>query len=343
MSLNEIVTGLAGAVGPAGAEGSAARLALSLLSDYAAVRQDALGSVIAEMGDQNAAEHILLDAHIDEIGLIVTCVDDKGFLHVDRTGGVDRRVLAGAEVYVLGRKKLCGVVCSTPPHLQTGSDGKVPDWDGIYIDIGDPADKAKELVSPGTRAVVRSKPVQLLGSRIAGKSLDDRAGVAALIRVVELLEPESDRLPCRLTILFSAQEETGGNGAATAAFSTEPTQAIAVDAGFGRQPGAPREKTGDLGKGPMIGDSPVLDREITLRLRELADLSGIDWQYDIMGGTTGTNADDIALSRGGVRTGLVSIPVRSMHTAAEIADLEDIENTARLLAEYVRTGGVSRG
>lgn len=341
MSVIDIITGLSGAIGPSGAEGSAARLAMELLSDYAPIRTDNLGSVIAELGDPNAAEHILLDAHIDEIGMIVTSVGDDGFLKVASCGGSDRRTLVGAEVCVLGRRKLPGVICSIPPHLSSG-DSKAPEWSGIYIDIGYSAEQARELVPPGSRVSVKTKPYKLLGDRFTGKALDNRAGAAALIHTIELLAPDLSRLPCRLTVLLSSREEVGGQGASAAAFALEPTQAVSVDVSFAMQPGTTRDKApGELGKGPMIGYSPILDREVTERLRELADINEIAWQNEIMGGTTGTNADDIAVSRAGVRTGLVSIPQRNMHTAAEIVDIGDIEATARLLAEFVRTGGVS--
>lgn len=329
MPVSEILSGLAAAMGPAGAEGSAAKLAMELLGDYAPVYQDSMGSVICELGDPDAKEHLLLDAHIDEIGLIVTRVDSKGFLHIERCGGVDRRVLAGFDVWVFGRKKLSGIIC-----CGTASGGKAPETDKFYVDIGFGAEKAKELVPVGSRVMVRSKPVRLMGGRISCKALDNRAGAAALIRTVELLEKSERRLGCRLTVLLSVQEELGGHGSRTAAFECEPTQAIVVDAGFGRQPGVAPEKSGELGKGPMIGCSPVLDYDLTLALRRMADENDIPWQNDIMGGATGTNADSIANSRGGVRCGLVSVPLKNMHTAAEMIEVEDIENTAGLLAEY---------
>lgn len=339
MPVNDILSGLAGAVGPAGAEGSAAKLAMELLSDYAPVRQDALGNVICELGDNSAQEHILLDAHIDEIGLVVTRVDDKGFLHIDKVGGADRRTLMDAEVWVFGTKRLPGVVCCMPPHLTSGDRTAVPDFDKLHIDIGYGAEKAKELVPLGSRVVVRSKPVGLLGNRVSCKALDNRAGAAALIRTVELLREPGARLNCRVTVLLSTMEEVGGGGAKAGAFGIEPTQAIVVDAGFATQPGVPIEKAKELGKGPMIGCAPSLDYDITLALRRMADEKDIPWQHDIMGGSTGTNADWIAVSRGGVRCGLVSIPDRSMHTAAEVMDIDDIENTAKLLAEYVLSVG----
>lgn len=329
MPVLEILSGLAAAMGPAGAEGSAAKLAMELLSDYAPVRQDSMGSVICELGDPDAKEHLLLDAHIDEIGLIVTRVDSKGFLHIERCGGIDRRVLAGADVWVFGRKKLSGIICCAP-----GVGGKAPEMDKFYVDTGFSPEKVKELVPVGSRVMVRSKPIRLMGGRICCKALDNRAGAAALIRTVEILEQSGGKMNCRLTILLSVQEEIGGHGSKTAAFAEEPTQAIVVDAGFGSQPGVAPEKSGEMGKGPMIGCSPILDYDVTLALRRMADERDIPWQNDIMGGATGTNADSIANSRAGVRCGLVSIPLRNMHTAAEMIDIQDIEDTAVLLAEY---------
>jgi len=340
MALIDILTGLSAAIGPAGAEGSAARLAMELLSDYAPIRTDALGSVVAELGDPDAAEHILLDAHIDEIGMIVTSVDEAGFVHVDHCGGADRRTLVGAEVYVLGTRKLSGVVCSIPPHLASQLDGKAPAWDKLYVDIGFPGDQAQKLVPPGSRVVVKSKPYHLLGDRVSGKALDNRAGAAALIRTVELLVSENHPIPCRLTVLLSSREEVGGQGASAAAFASRPTQAVVVDVSFATQPGVSADKAGELGKGPMIGISPCLDHAISNRLMALADELDIPWQSEVMGGRSGTNADNIAVSREGIRCGLVSIPQRNMHSAAEIVDINDIEATAQLLARYVRTGGI---
>ena len=335
MSLSDILTGLCGASGPAGAEGSAARLAMELLGDYAPVRRDTLGNVIAELGNPKSPIHVMLDAHIDEIGMVVTKVDDEGFLHVDRCGMPDRRTLPGAEVVVLGRKKLAGIIACMPPHLATDHKS-VPDFDRIRIDIACSPERAKELVPPGSRVLIRAKTVNLLGSHVAGKALDNRSGAAAAIRCVELLD-KGEKLDCRLSVALSVREEVGGQGASCAAFDLAPTHALVIDAGFALQPGAPADKCGAMGKGPMICASPVLDSGMTLALHELADKHSIPWQHDICGGRTGTNADTIAVSHGGVRCALVSVPVRNMHTPAEVCHLDDIENTAALLAHYIRS------
>lgn len=335
MSDNTVLFALAGAIGPAGAEGSAARLAMELLSDYAPVHQDKLGNIICELGDPDATEHIMLDAHIDEIGMVVTRTDEQGFVHIENCGGSDRRTLLDAEVWVFGRKKLGGVVCCMPPHLTSGDRTTVPEFDKLYIDIGFDGERAAELVPPGSRVIVKSRPVELAGGRVSCKALDNRAGAAALIRAVQLIEEANQRLNCRLSVLLSVQEEVGCRGAKVGAYDISPTRAIVVDAGFGAQPGCKPEETGELGKGPMIGCSPVLDYDMTLALRSIGTDKDIPWQHDIMGGGTGTNADNIALTRSGVPTALISIPVRNMHTAAEVLDPNDVENTARLIADYV--------
>ena len=340
MPIKDIVLGLAAANGPSGAEGSASRLASELLGDFAAVRRDAIGNVLAELGDKESKNHILLEAHIDEISLVVTSVGDDGFLKADRCGGVDRRVLPGAQVMILGKKKLPGIVCCLPPHLTDPENRELPGWDEIYIDAGLPGDRARELVPVGSRILPSVKSAELLGGRVCAKALDNRAGCAALIRCVELLNSYNDPLPCRLSVVLSTGEEVAGGGAGCAAFGLNPTQAVCVDAGYGDQPNVDKEKSGQLGDGPMIGMYPVLDYKITRALCGLADARGIPWQYDVGGGRTHTNADDVSAAARGVPTALLSIPVRGMHTTAETADLSDIEHTASLLAEFVKIGGL---
>lgn len=341
MPVKDIVLGLSNANGPSGAEGSAARLAMELLSDFTPVVRDSLGNVIAEFGDLNSTNHILIDAHIDEIGLVVTDIDNDGFLRVAACGGVDRRVLMGTEVAVMSKTKISGIVCCRPPHLTTIEETKkVPEFNELAVDIGYSADKARELVAIGTRIAFRGRPASLIGSRVTGKALDNRAGAAAIIRTVELLEPKCSRLNCHVTALLSTREEVGHNAAGCAAFTVTPTQAIVVDVGFATYPGCPDEVCGKLGAGPMIGFSPVLSRAITNKLTAIADENNIKWQYDVCGGKTGTNADDIAVTGGGIPCGLASIPERSMHTPVEVVDCDDVENTAQLIAAYIKSGGI---
>lgn len=332
--LKELIFRLCAAPGTPGDEFAAARVAMEALSPYGEVHVDALGNVIARMGKRGAPVHMMLDAHLDQIGLIVTEIDDAGFLHVDRTGGADRRVLPGSPVVVYGREELNGIVCCTPPHLSDGSEDKVPAIEKMAVDAGLTAEEAKQLVQPGDRIVLYARPKSLLGSRITCAALDDRVGVASLIRCVQLLV--GTELNCELTVLCSSREEVGGQGAVTGTYTVNPTQAIAVDVSFAQQPDVAPEKCGKLGGGPMIGIAPPLSRKMADQMIALAKGMEMPFKLDVMGNSTGTNCDEIAMTRRGVPTQLISIPLRYMHTQAEVVDLQDVENTALLMAEYIK-------
>ena len=335
--LQEMLFRLCSAPGAAGREDGAAQVAAEMLSFLPNVKIDTLGSVVATFGNPESEHHILLDAHLDQIGMLVTSVDENGFLKVARDGGMDRRVLPGSRVVVYGKETLNGIVCCLPPHLTDGGEDHVPDITEMAVDVGLTKEEANELVQPGDVVLLPGEPRRLLGSRVTGAALDDRAGCAALIRCAQLLQETT--LSCRVTVLLSTREEVGSQGAETAAFREEPDMAIAVDVSFADQPGVPAHKCGKLSEGPMIGVSPVLDKNITETLKRLAKENEIPFQLEVMGGTTGTNADEINVTRGGVPCGLVSIPQRNMHTPAEICDLKDIENVARLLAAFIREVG----
>lgn len=330
--LKAVVLALAGANGTSGNENEAALLAKSMLEEYMPAHIDALGSVCGDTGGDGV--HILLDAHIDRIGMTVTAIDDSGFIKFARVGGIDARVLAAEQVTVWGDEPLFGVITSTPPHLASGDDDKkAKKIEDLSIDVGMTTDEVKKIVRPGMRITVNSTPKELLGGRVSCAALDDRAGVAAILRCLELLKDKNHG--CRISVLFSSQEETGGSGAAAGGFAAAPDEAIAVDVSFAMAPGLKKEKCGKLGGGAMIGFSPSLDYSMSRTLERIADENGIARQCEVMSGSTGTNADEIQVAGSGVRMGLISIPQRNMHTAAEIVDLNDIEAVARLMAAYI--------
>lgn len=332
--LKELLFALCAEPGTPGDECAPAKRAARELLNLGETAVDRMGNVVCRLGKRDAKRHILLDAHIDQVGLIVTRVEDAGFLRVDRCGGTDRRVLPGSPVTVFGKETLTGVVCCMPPHLTDGGEDKVEGVDQMAIDVGLTGEEAKALVSPGDRVLVRAPQKRLLGNRIASPALDDRAGCAALIRCAQLLQKEP--LNCALTILLSSREETGGQGAETGAFALDPTEAVAVDVSFAAQPGVDPAKCGKLGGGPMIGVAPVLSRPMTDKLVQLAKEKDIPYTLEIMGGETGTNADAIATAKAGVHTAMVSIPLRYMHTPVEVVDVQDVEHVAQLLAAYVK-------
>lgn len=330
--LSALLEKLCGAKGVSGAENEAAAVAAELLGKYMPVTVDALGSVTGTSG--NGGVHILLDAHLDQIGLVVTAIDEDGFIKVAKCGGADIRVLAAAEVTVHGKEKLFGVITSTPPHLSTSDDsGKAKGFDDIAVDIGTDKKAAEKLVSLGDRITFNGEFMHLAGSRVSSPSIDDRAGVAAILRCLEILEDKE--LNCKLSVMFSVQEETGGSGAQTAAFAADADEAIAVDVSFASAPGVSSEKYASLGGGAMVGYAPSLDYEMSRKLTEIAEKENIPNQCEVMGGKTGTNCDEIQVAGKGVKTALISVPLRNMHTAVEVCDLEDIESTARLMAEYI--------
>ncbi len=323
---------LCSANGVSGAEKDAAKIASELLGKYMPSKINALGSVIGTMGSGDT--HILLDAHLDQIGLIVTSVDEDGFLKVAKCGGADIRVLAAAEVTVHGKKDVFGIVTSTPPHLSKSEDAnKAKGFDEIAVDIGMKYEDAIKIISSGDRITFNGGFNRLLGNRVSSPSIDDRAGVAAILRCLELLE--NKELNCKITVMFSSQEETGGSGAQTGAFEAQTDEAIAVDVSFASAPNVSSEKYAALGGGTMIGYAPSLDYAMSRKLSDIAEKQGIPNQSEVMGSKTGTNCDEIQVSGKGVKTALLSIPLRNMHTSVEVCDLEDIESTARLMAEYI--------
>lgn len=278
---------------------------------------------------------IMLEAHCDEVGFIVKCVDDKGFIKVDSIGRIDARLLPSKPVTIHSKQKIKGVFGSIPPHLK-GEDGKPFDLDSLFIDTG-LGTKTKETVSAGDIVSFYS-PAQAMGKTVVcGKSLDNRAGVAALIRTAELLE--NKELPYNVCFLLSWNEEIGLRGAKTAAFELKPDCAVAVDVSFGNMPGVSADKTRKLGSGTMIGISPILSRKVTDKLFELADNFEIKHTEEVMAGATGTDADVITATGAGIPCGLLSIPLRSMHSCYETVDARDIEATAQLLCQFALSGG----
>ncbi len=336
-TLKNMIFELSEANGTPGEESEISNIIEKYVSGFAEVKRDSFGNVTARL--PAGEKTILLDAHMDRIGMIVTGIEDGGFLRVAKCGGMDARVLAAQDVIIWGREPVYGVVTSTPPHLSTPEDAKkAKDFDSILIDTGMTKQEAEKLISPGDRITVKCPHGELENGRIFGAALDDRAGCAAIIRAAELVAKIKERPSVEL--LFSSQEETGGDGAVTGSFNIDADECIAVDVSFADAPDMPSEKCGKLNKGPMIGIAPVLDYRISQKLKAIAEEKKIPYQLELMGDSTGTNADHIAISKGGVRTGLISIPQRNMHTGVEIIALDDVENSARLIAEYILGGGL---
>lgn len=309
----------------------ASDIAFDMLSKYTTASKNSVNVIGKIKGESDYT--LMLEAHIDEVGFIVTDVDDGGFLTVKNCGGIDLRMLPSKTVIIHGKEKAKGVFCATPPHL--GGPKEYDDISALKIDtlLGH---KAKDIISVGDFVTFDAEISELQNGRITGKSLDNRAGVACLLELAEKLSGKN--LPYNVVFTFTDTEELGNRGAKTATFQISPDEAIVLDVSFANAPDVPSNECGKLGGGAMIGISPVLDKSISRKLVSIAKENDLVFQTEVMGSRTGTNGDVISVSKSGVKTGLVSIPLRNMHTDCEIIDIKDIENVCELLEKYILGG-----
>ncbi len=300
------------------------------------VRVDAMGNLIAlRMGEGTSGERpcVMLAAHMDEIALMVTRIE-KGFLQFTQIGGFDPRVLFGQEVVVHGTRELPGLVVSVPPHFTEPAERERPvPLEKLFIDVGLPHDEVAAMVHVGDIVTMLGRFIPLAGGYAAGKSMDDRAAVAAIALCLEELARR--RHSWNVFAVATVQEEASMAGALTSAYGIDPTVAVAVDVTFGMQPGLSPNETVKMDGGPSIAMGPNFHPVLRERLTAAAAALEIPHQTEVMAGASGTDAWAIQVSRAGVPCGLLGIPVRSMHTPVETVCLRDIERTAKLLAEFV--------
>ena len=296
---------------------------------------DGLGSLIGIKRGAVVDEprrKIMLAAHMDEIALMVRQIED-GFIYLHRISGIDPRVMLAQPVVVHGERALPGVVASKPPHmLSRGETKRYPAIDTLVVDVGLPADEVEALVGIGDLVTVEGPMIDLKGRRAAAKAMDDRACIAVITTCLELLR--TMRHSWDVYAAATVQEEVGLRGATTAANRIAPDCAIALDVGFAEQPGV-TTGAGKLGGGPQLGIGANFHPKMVERIKEVASYYDIKWQSDIMPARSGTDAWAIQVSRTGVPTALLSIPLRNMHSPVETLDLKDVERCGRLLAHFI--------
>ena len=334
---------LCGQCAPSGFEGPAAQAAARLLEPLAdEVGHTRLQSVVGvRRCGREGAKRLLLDAHLDEIGFLVTGVDD-GFLRFRTIGGVDARMLPAREVLVLTQPPMLGVVATKPPHLQTDDEAEQAlELKDLRVDVGLEQAEAEARIPVGTPMVYRESCARLAGGRVTGKSMDDRSCFAILVRTLELLRDQPLNLD--LYVLGSSCEETKSAGATTGAYALCPDWCVAVDVTHGKTPDSSAEESFALGGGPVIGIGPMIHRPLSQLLHRTAEAEGIPTQIEVLAGRTGTNGDQFQAAREGIPTAVVSLPLRYMHTPVETGDLDDMEQTARLLAAFVLALGREEG
>ena len=319
---------------PSGFEGPAAAVAAELLRPLVdEVSIDRMGNVLGVRRSKTpGAPKLLLDAHLDEIGLIVTGVED-GFLRFRSIGGVDPRMLPGRELVVLTDPPLRGLVACPAG----GDENKSVPLNELYVDVGLSQEEAERAVPVGTPMVYRAGCFPLGEDQMCGKSMDDRACFVTLLRAAELLRDKE--LDVELHILGSTREEVSGAGAVVGTWAVAPDFCVAVDVTHGKTPDGPADKTFELGGGPAIGVGPNMTRWMTERMIAKAKEHGIPYQLEIMSGHTGTNGWEMQISREGVATSVLSLPLKYIHTPVETLSLADMEGVAQLLAAFTENLG----
>jgi putative aminopeptidase FrvX len=338
----ELLENLVKAVGPSGHEAEAARVWREWCAGFAQeVGDDNVGSSFARVAGTAGGPTLAVVGHIDEIGLHVSHIEDSGYLRFGQVGGWDSMVLVGQRVRVITRQgPVIGVIARKPIHLLKEDDRKkVPELKDLHIDIGaKSADEAREKVRIGDVAVIDADPIELPNGRAASRALDNRIGCYVAAQAARLVA-DAGGAPGDFLALAVTQEETTFAGARTSAFAHAPQLAIVVDVTYATdQPGVelgPITKH-ELGTGPVLARGTTLHPRVSELLYETAEKEGISFTVESLGRNTGTDADAIHFSRAGVPTGLVSVPIRYLHSPVELVELDDIEATARLIAAFAQ-------
>ena len=334
MTPGEYLEILDGGRGVSGNEESIRATVSSLFKKYCdEVRCDKLGNVIGKKAgfDKNAPS-VMIEAHIDEIGLMVSGITDCGTLKFITVGGFDPKILTGTEVTVHGKNDIFGVIGAVPPHLMTNRDSS-PSISELRIDIGVfSKEDAQKCVSIGDIVTINSGFTPLLNNFVAGRCIDDRGGIAIIMQTMEFLSKQ--QIANDIYFVATVQEEVGLRGAKVSAEGIKPDIAIALDVCHGTSSGVSDEAY-PCGKGPVITIGPNLHRKLTEKMIKLAEENDIALQKEVCSGNTGTDAWEIQVAAGGVKTALLSVPLRYMHANYEVCSLTDLESAARLISMFV--------
>lgn len=303
---------------------------------------DALGSCLASL-NKGGSPTLLLAGHMDELGFMVRHIDDKGFIYFDRVGGIDATTVSGRRVSILTKNgPVAGVTGRRAIHLLTDEERKkVPEWHALWIDIGVKSKaEALERVRIGDVGVYDTTFAPVHGSVWAGRAVDNKSGCYTVGETLRRLAGDKAALAAKVVSVATSQEEIGCRGARTAGYGVNADVALAVDVGHATDhPDCDHRRFGDfkLGAGPILTRGPNIHPQVFERLVSCAEAENIPYQIEADARPTGTDARELQMARAGVPTGLVSIPLRYMHTATEMVDLADIENVVRLLVAFARS------
>jgi endoglucanase len=342
MAIPELLGSLLTTPGPSGQEARPAKAWRDWCEPWATeVGVDHVGSSWARVAGTENGPKLIIVGHIDEIGVHVTHIDDEGFLRFDQVGGWDAIVLVGQRIVLDTREgPVHGVIARQPIHLLKDEERKkFPQLKDLHIDIGATgADEARKMVRIGDMGVIDGRPQEFPNGRVVSRSMDNRVGCYVAARAAQLVA-EAGGSPGDVLALAVAQEETAFGGSRTSAYRHDPDVAIAVDVTFATdQPGV---SLGEItkhgfGSGATISRGTTLNPRVFELLYDAASEADLPFTIESYGRSTGTDADAIHTSRAGVPTGLVSVPLRYMHSPVEMVQLSDIEAAAQVIAAFAR-------
>lgn len=332
---------LVGSPSPSGFEQKAQQVVREEVQAYAdEVQTDVHGNVIASL-NPNGYPRVMLTAHIDELGFLIRYIDEQGYLYFAPIGGYDAATLPGARVIVYTPGgPVPGVIGCKAIHLMDGDERRrVPSTHDMWIDIGvSSQQEAQELVPLGSAATRAAQLARLRGDLVVSRALDNKAGIGAIIEALRRLRERSEQLHASVYLVSAVQEENGSRGSQTSAYTIDPQVALTVDVTFASDhPETSKIQLGDvkLGGGPGITIGGFVNPRIYEGMMAIAEKAQIPYQYDVEPARTGTDNDNIQVTRGGIATGLLNIPCRYMHSSSEVVSLKDIDATAELMAHFV--------
>jgi endoglucanase len=294
------------------------------------VRINRFNSVICHRKSKKEnSKKLMIEAHLDQIGLMVKEIDDMGHIKFLTVGGIDKRILPGAEVYINGKEKVYGVIGSKPPHLKESADKeKMPDVDELLIDTGYSKEEIEKKISVGDSVLLKSSFDKMAGGNFCSLALDNRAGIAAVIySAMETKDTDFD-----IYYVFTSEEELGLHGAYSSAKEIKPDLAIVVDVTHGMTNDS-KDEAGvfKLGSGAIVCKGPGLNGELTDKIIETAEKNNIKYDTEVVSGHSGTNAWAVQKACGNCKTALISIPLKYMHTSVEMINISDVDAVSQLL------------
>lgn len=335
MDIKEFVIKCVSKTGASGFENERANFLVEEFSKYCdTVEIDKIGNVVALKKGKGKGK-IMYMAHMDEIGLMISDIDEKGMLSVTALGGFDYRTLLAQEVIIYGKKEVLGVIAVAPPHITTPEEAKVaPKLQDIKIDTGYSVEKVKELISVGDVAIVRREPVELLNNRLASRCLDDVVGIGCMYGAMKGLKDINHDVD--VYFVGSLQEEVCYLGSTTATRAIEPDIGIALDVGFAKTPET-KDVYCELGKGPLFYISPNTHRKVMEHFKKVSKNNGINYQIEVGTEYRGTDTAMITVANNGVAACDIGIPLRYMHTSIETVDIKDLEDISRFIVSFVHS------